>query len=275
MITVNTSNTRLDSLGNLNLVMQFISAEPEEPNEQNEFGPHTHQSYEIFFNLSGEVSFMVEDKIYPVKRGTLVFTRPNDYHHVIFRNNSVHKYICIWVSGVEREDVLFESASGAVNLLGADIEKFEHICKSFTKNQPLLDKYIMFLELMKIIRNNRDKGQPVLQDSTFPADISMAIEYIYEHLSQNIKINDIAKNCGVSVNTLERHFLKILNIKPIDFLKEKRLTLSSELLMKGMSVQQVSDFAGFSSHSSFISMFKQKYGTTPLQYKKRARGKIN
>ncbi len=269
MKTVNIIKTQLDGQGDISLVVKLITAGREEPNEQNQYGPHVHNEYEIYLNLSGEVSFMVDNKIYPVRRGTVVVTRPNGYHNVIFRGGSVHKHICILVSGDKIDDFLFDGNSGVVNLFASDVERFEGICKNFFENPDTISRYIMFFELMKMIKNARDKEQSVAQDLSFPIDIRIALDYIYEHITDNIKVSDIAKISAVSVNTLERHFLKLLGIRPSNFIKDRRLQLASELLQKDMSVQQIADFAGFSSHSAFITMFKAKYGMTPLQYKKK------
>ena len=41
---------------------------------------HIHKECEIYINLSGDVSFEVENHIYPISRGSVIITRPYEYH---------------------------------------------------------------------------------------------------------------------------------------------------------------------------------------------------
>lgn len=52
----------------------------------NVFEQHVHDECEIYFNLSGDVSFMVEDNIYPITPGSAVITRPYENHHCIYHS---------------------------------------------------------------------------------------------------------------------------------------------------------------------------------------------
>ena len=54
--------------------------------------PHMHHECEIYVNLCGEVSFAVEDRIYPVRRGSVIITRPYEFHHCIYRANKLHEH---------------------------------------------------------------------------------------------------------------------------------------------------------------------------------------
>ena len=41
-------------------------------------GAHIHSFCEVYLNLSGDVSFVVEDSVYPVGRGDIIITKPNE-----------------------------------------------------------------------------------------------------------------------------------------------------------------------------------------------------
>lgn len=53
---------------------------------------HAHECCEIYVNVSGDVSFAVEDAIYPIGRGDVIITRPQEYHYCIHNTNAVHKH---------------------------------------------------------------------------------------------------------------------------------------------------------------------------------------
>ena len=49
-----------------------------------EIDAHTHEKCEIYINLTGDISFMVEGNVYPVKRGCAIITKPGEWHHCIY-----------------------------------------------------------------------------------------------------------------------------------------------------------------------------------------------
>lgn len=64
----------------------------------NENESHIHRECEIYVNLSGDVSFEVENRIYPVSRGSVIITRPFEYHHCIYHSNQLHEHFWITFS---------------------------------------------------------------------------------------------------------------------------------------------------------------------------------
>ena len=262
----------LNDIKNLFVKVEYVDSLPEEPNEENEYGPHSHNGYEIYFNVGGDVSFMIEDKIYPIRRGAIAISPPNALHHIIFKNNERHRCFCLWADGDYLDELLFGGKTGAIYPDEKNTEEIENILKSLCEGVDSVSKYILFFSMIKIIRDSA-KGAHVSQDLDIPSDVRRSINYICENISTNIKISEVAKYSGVSVNTLERRFMKFFGVSPIDFIVEKRLSASCELLKRGeMTVEQVSCAVCFSSPSAFISKFKRKFGITPLQYKKKNEG---
>ena len=135
-----------------------------------------------------------------------------------------------------------------------------------TEKEPMQSrKYYNFFKLINILQNADIVN---VTEVNCPADITYAINYINRHFGEAISVGEIAKGANVSVNTLERHFKKTLNISPSEYIKKKRLANAVKLLSSGCTVTEVSEKSGFSDYSNFIALFKNTYGTTPLKYKK-------
>ena len=51
---------------------------------------HIHDYCEVYFNVSGNVSFAVENKVYPVNTGDIIISKPNEIHylHLSLRPNT-------------------------------------------------------------------------------------------------------------------------------------------------------------------------------------------
>ncbi len=67
---------------------------------------HIHDQCEIYINVAGDVSFMVEDRIYPISPGDVIVTRPFEYHQCIYHSIMPHEHFWILFSSKGNEDWL-------------------------------------------------------------------------------------------------------------------------------------------------------------------------
>ncbi len=233
---------------------------------------HIHDECEIYINLSGDVSFIVENQIYPVKPGDIIITRPFEYHHCVYHSEKLHKHFCIWFQSSGNEklfDLFYNRGLGENNhltLSPTDSEALNALCMKMTlpeKNESL--KYFNFFKLITLLENAdvSDKSE-----SNYPPDIICAINYINQNFANITAIDEIAEFAHVSINTLERHFKSTLNTTPSEYLKKQRLANAAKLLAEGANVTDASESSGFPDYSWFIALFKKHYGITPHKYKK-------
>lgn len=239
---------------------------------ENVHNSHVHEECEIYVNLSGDVSFIVENNIYPVKPGDIIITRPHEYHHCVYHSNKLHKFFWILFSPQGNEyllDAFFNRKSGKANhlsLASDDASAFISVCYKMLEKEPLQSrKYYYFFKLINILQNANIVDDA---DVNYPPDTTFAINYINSHFKNNISVAEIANGANVSINTLERHFKKTLNITLSEYIKKKRLANAVKLLSNECTVTEASVQSGFSDYSSFIALFKKTYGITPLKYKK-------
>ena len=251
---------------------KYFESRPEEANES--FESHIHEECEIYVNVSGDVSFVVENRIYPVLPGSIIITRPYEYHHCVYHSKKLHKHFWMLFSCRGNEkffDLFFERRAGDKNLLVLSpdsTQRFTALCHKLAKGgYDEISGMANFFELIKLLRS-ADSPSP---ESAYPNDVEFAIKYIGENFTSPITVAEIAGGAGVSVNTLERHFSKTLGKTPAKYILGKRLSYAAFLLSKGESVTDASEKSGFSDYSRFISIFKENYGTTPLKYKNGAR----
>lgn len=231
---------------------------------------HIHDQCEIYVNLSGNVSFMVENRIYSIQRGDIIITMPNEAHHCIYHDTSMHDHICCWFSaeGIhEILDVFFSRKPGQGNLISLPREKREEmikICKTLVDGQSGVGKYIAFFKLIELLSNGEEKAETI----SLPEDIKRCVEYIHGNLGRSLTVKELAEVSHVTVNTLERHFKSSIGIAPYTYIQNCRLALAVSILKNGGTVSEAAEESGFSDISHFIALFKKRYGKTPLQLKK-------
>lgn len=232
---------------------------------------HIHPECEVYFNVSGDVSFMVENTVYPIIPGSVIITRPYEYHHCIYHSNALHEHYWVLFSsnGNERYlDMFFNRKNGEKNLIVLSHENSEKLKKIFSEfikeDLPERTKYRNFFEMLEIIGGG-DAGKA---ECNFSETAFSAVNFINENFTNGIKCGEIAESLHISINTLERHFKKYLGITMSEYIIRKRLSHSVKLLAEGMSVSEICEKSGFSDYSHFIALFRKRFGVTPLAYKK-------
>lgn len=121
--------------------------------------------------------------------------------------------------------------------------------------------------------STRQMKLPQYSDGLSRYALRQALNYINEHLHQDLKIAEISAVIGMSSYYFCRLFTRSMGISPHQYLTQRRLEHAKQLLKKtNLQIIEIAAEVGFSSQSHFITLFKKQVGTTPLQYRKEFKG---
>lgn len=108
----------------------------------------------------------------------------------------------------------------------------------------------------------------LLQKSSTSKPITACIDYIYGHIKERITIEDLAEYTELSTSYLSRLFKKELGVSVSDYIREKKIEKSQNLLKYcDYSLIDIANYLSFSSQSHFIQAFKKYVGMTPKKYR--------
>jgi AraC-like DNA-binding protein len=129
----------------------------------------------------------------------------------------------------------------------------------------LLDTYfeIQYFRYLNAHKLEFRKASTRLANADFILD---AKSILNSQLDQDLHLDALANQVGVSKFHLIRLFKKSFGLTPHQYLIERRLNRALELL-PNMPVNEVAAAIGFSDASSFGKAFKQKFGITPSLFK--------
>lgn len=100
--------------------------------------------------------------------------------------------------------------------------------------------------------------------------IRKCIDYIYEHLHEKLTIDDLSSYTGLNSTYLSKLFMKETRTSVKDFVTNAKVNTAQNMLKYSeFSYLDISLALGFSSQSSFISVFKKKTGMTPKEYRQK------
>lgn len=237
--------------------------------------PHIHDVCEIYVNVDGDVSFMVENHVYPITYGDIIITKPYEYHHCIYNKDCIHEHFWILIPVEGNEHLLscfLDRISGQNNLISLPAElrkQFLTLCYRMEdlkkENSHQLEQYSILLQLLVIL----DKGceNNSLSLVSLPIELSNVLNYINKNFTSIQSIKKLASDFYMSQNTLDRLFRKNLCITPQAYIEAKRLAKAKLLLLEGKTVLQACTESGFPDYSHFISKFNKQFGITPLKYR--------
>lgn len=98
--------------------------------------------------------------------------------------------------------------------------------------------------------------------------VSNTIDYIENHLNDDIKLEEIAKSVGYSKFHLNRMFAECTGQTIHKYVRKRRLTKAAKSLVDTeKSIVEIAFEAGYDSQQSFTFAFRQVYYDTPLVYR--------
>jgi len=139
--------------------------------------------------------------------------------------------------------------------------------KQVAKN---LESTLISLLLAEFPNNYSDyAGEGPLQLAPFY--VRRAQNYIHDHYSEQVSLDQLAIVSGVGVRTLQKGFKNVLGTSPMNYIRAIRLEMARKrLLVASERKESVTDIAyscGFGHLNKFTKYYKEYFGETPIQTK--------
>lgn len=231
---------------------------------------HIHDCTELCLTVSGDVSFLARDVIYPIGRGDIVLTRASELHHCIHHSACPHEHFCLWIEEEHAKALLGAVGRSGVNHLTFPQSVREELITLFhtayhaTAAGEKLEATAALLAIFVLL--NRGSEQTA-REETVPQEFRQVLEYVNKHYGSITGIRQVTERFFVSPSTLHRQFLRYLGIPPKAYLDAVKLSNAKRMLDEGKSVTQVCFACGYCDSSHFIRSFKKRFGLTPHRYR--------
>ena len=128
---------------------------------------------------------------------------------------------------------------------------------------PLIQKEILYYLL------TGDQGARLRQIATEGShghQIAEAIGWLRGNYSQQLKVEKLARQSGMSVSTFHHHFRTLTTMSPLQFQKWLRLHEARRLMLaEKQDVTRAALSVGYESLSQFSREYKRQFGTPPLR----------
>ena len=103
------------------------------------------------------------------------------------------------------------------------------------------------------------------QADSQPQQIAIAIGWLRNHFCEAFRIDDLARQAGMSTSSFHQWFREITGMSPLQYQKQLRLQEARSILRnERKDVGTVSRWAGYASSSQFSREYSRLFGTPPV-----------
>ena len=246
---------------------------------------HSHIFYEILYICSGNIQYLIQTNRYHIQPGDIIIVPPGVSHQPILTENAVMPYrrYVLWLSPTFMKGVipLFPDY---------DFSKPRLIRTAGTKWSILKDSFhtgileserkntgwnaIVYANTLHLIallcRASEDKKSMQLK-SEKPELLEKILTYIESNLDNHLSLKEIGKRFFISKSTISNTFRKEMGISFYQYVTQRRLVSSKNLILENIPLEYIAPKVGFSDYSSFYRAFKSEYGISPRQFRDQQR----
>jgi AraC-like DNA-binding protein len=102
-----------------------------------------------------------------------------------------------------------------------------------------------------------------------PQSLNWITSYFFSHLSESVSLNDMAKRARLSPSRFSVLFKEKFGVSPHQYFLHLRIQHAQELLkQEDYTMEDITQFCGFSDVPHFSNAFKKISGVTPGQFRK-------
>ena len=240
---------------------------------------HYHKDcFEFTYIVDGNIRFSVDGRTYPLTGGDLYLTFPNEIHDTGSSPMSVHQMYWFQLEADDPDHFLFLDPATARQLLDMlynlparvfqlEVDETENILRSafqyFRSGTPLgriQGAQMVAFFLCRVVERS---AQPSFR---ITPDIGRTMEYILEHLNEELSLEELSQIALLSVSRFKQKFKLQIGTSPRNFVNFHKVETAKKLLLDGKSVTDVAMELSFSSSNYFSSVFRRYTSYSPSQY---------
>lgn len=233
---------------------------------------HSHNKLQIIYILSGTLHIELERNNYFVPERRIAWI-PADMEHKLSSNSCQVSLIIFYLeldSLTEHSRKVSFSIYNTNTLVSENLNFISSQGKYISKTlNP--DLYWFILSFFNLLPRMSPETEFLFKTLIIPSDSRLrpVIDYIAEHLNEDLRLERLATMFHFSTRNLSRLFRES-GLHFSSYVNNLRIMRAIELLTDGQkSIQEIAYETGFSAPTNFNRVFKQIVGTSPKLYIKK------
>lgn len=254
------------------------------------FRLHAHDKYELYFLIEGRGYYTIEGTDYSFRPGMILIMRDGEVHTSHPSPLTTYDRISLNFSKdlfpttkALLDEIFCNRPLGKDNLyllrdesLGLVTKCMERICED-DGSIPYQTRFTTYLQtiLLEMLRAKKAGilGEALLADHPAFSGSSAVIRRLLLYINQNLtsiqSLDVLEQEFFFSKSYLNRIFKESTGTSLWGYIILKRLLLARTLLQEGKQATLVASECGFGDYSSFYRQFKEHFGVSPIEARKK------
>jgi len=241
---------------------------------------HLNNHLEIYFFISGDHQYIVENALYTLKPGDAILISPRQVHKALPMDEGMYERFYFLLSdralaGLQQDPLksLLTRRGNLISFPEPVRQQVIHMlygiseCFQNGRNDQLM-AFGLFLSILAELKNHAGRETaPQSRTAHTPELLRRILTYVNDHTASIQTTAEVATALGVSPQYLSTYFSRHIGTPLKTYIQAKKIGLAKDLLSQGADVTRTCFDCGFNDCSYFIRIFKKYVGVTPLVYK--------
>ena len=247
---------------------------------------HHHDFYEVDFLVSGDVTYVIESRMYHLQPGQMLIINPRELHQVYIRSDGApYERYMLWIAPQLLQKLSREQTdlSRCFDMSRPNYGNLLHLPPQQRKLVPAMMETLLreqaqpgfgsellqqnLLTELMIHINRLAEFSDTTQDGEDTV-VARAIDYINLHYHEPLSLETLAEQCFVSKYHLSHEFTKQMGAGIYQYIQKKRLLIARQLMAEGQKPMEVYTQCGFGDYPAFFRAFRKVYGLSPREFVK-------
>ena len=256
---------------------------------------HCHDYYEFYIHLHGGEYMGVDNQLFLLKPNQVFILPPFCMHGLSctremrnyersFLNLSPEVMKVLSCGQIDLDRFFRSQTSGAVctyQLTDRDAGRYVAWIRRILHNQRnhpdeedaihRFENYTLLMNIMNLLCQTIRRTAPVEGEAFGNSVIREILDYINNHYTQPIRMENLARSFGVSVSWLSHEFARFTNRSVYDYILYRRVMLARQQMLGNATLNDIAYDCGFNDYSNFLRSFTRITGKSPSQCRKELR----
>ena len=241
--------------------------------------PHLHEAIEVIYVTDGTVELGVGQELFHMEKGDFAIVFPNVIHHYqVFdsgKNKAIYLYLEPSLTPGFMEELQKYSPKYPIiskDKVHADIVNSVKALVNLQESQSM----IIQAHAQIILAHVFSDMEMVAKEEVGSDDIIYCtVEYVAKNFKEEIFLDKMAYDLGVSKYVLSRLFARTFHCNFNKYVNDVRLNYATAVMENtNESITSICLDAGFESQRTFNRVFKERYKMTPREYRMKMKRNI-